>query len=570
MKKLSFLVALLISSCFAFAQNVEQSGKKVKNYVSSEYNRNTLTLVGLDFSENLSSQLMTKFSGLAIPDKYYDNPLQSKVLKPGVGRDGVSNTLKQIKPEVIEGWLNDNKVGQQILSTWFNRQPDGSFNVDVLKQRGLFNADDNDFMVAGASKRGESSLMDMGLQLVNQSYALVFDFYNIMDMNQYYDANEVETSKRVMNGYRASMRAYLYKLEFNDSVAAVFFQDYWIGAQSTDKQARVNAFNEAEFPFVPLSNHYGELLSTQFNPGQTLAPKVQKTKDELLAQLAQMAFDKVMNEIEKRNEAFRVKAMVSSVKPIAAKIGKKEGLKFDQRYFVYENRERRNGDVFSRRVGVIKSMKVVDNRKVTTGQTDPSQFYQIAGGSVDNYGMFIEQHNDAGLNIFLGTTIGGLEGFTGRAEYYISKILGEVASGGKNAQGLTAIKLYAEGAFGKKEYDFGVPEDFSFARWSVGLNKDFYPLNFLHWGPFIGYGMETITWESDTDKILSDFIEMGARVGVNLAHNIQLIGSANYYMLLTSEGQDSDGVVIEEDFQYKDYFDDRMGFGVSAGLRIMF
>ena len=568
MKKLSFLVALLISSCFAFAQNVEQSGKKVKNYVSSEYNRNTLTLVGLDFSENLSSQLMTKFSGLAIPDKYYDNPLQSKVLKPGVGRDGVSNMLKQIKPEAIKGWLNDNKVGQQILSTWFNRQPDGSFNVDVLKQRGLFNADDNDFMVAGASKRGESSLMDMGLQLVNQSYALVFDFYNIMDMNQYYDANEVETSKRVMNGYRASMRTYLYKLEFNDSVAAVFFQDHWIGAQSTDKQARVNAFNEAEFPFVPLSNHYGELLSTQFNPGQTLAPKVQKTKDELLAQLSQMAFDKVMNEIEKRNEAFRVKAMVSSVKPIAAKIGKKEGLKFDQRYFVYENRERRNGDVFSRRVGVIKSMKVVDNRKVTTGQTDPSQFYQIAGGSVDNYGMFIEQHNDVGLNLCLGYTGVGAIGANIRAEYYISKAFGSLVEVEKSGIGLTAWKIYLEGGFGTDE-DVDADE-WNLTRVSVGLGKDFHPIPLIHWGLFAGYGIENGTWDGNDYEISSDFIETGLRAGVNLAHNIQLLGTFGYNALISSDIEDGNGEVIVEDFEYQDFFEDRMGLEVNIGLRIMF
>ena len=85
-----------------------------------------------------------------------------------------------------------------------------------------------------------------------------------------------------------------------------------------------------------------------------------------------------------QQQAFRVKAMISGVKPIAAKIGKKEGLKFDQRYFVYENREKRNGDVTSKRIGVVKSMKVVDNRNITTGQTEPSgQWLAARNGRFD-------------------------------------------------------------------------------------------------------------------------------------------------------------------------------------------
>lgn len=215
-------------------------------------------------------------------------------------------------------------------------------------------------------------------------------------------------------------------------------------------------------------------------------------------------------------------------------------------------------------------MKVVDNRNVTTGQTQPSAFYQIAGGKVDNYGMFLEQHNDVGLNVFLGSTVGGLPGFTGRAEYYISKVLGEAATG-KSAKGLTSIKLYVEGGYGADSYAVDdYVEDFTFLRVSGGLAKDFYPLNFLHWGPFMGYGIESTTWEGSENNISTDFIEMGARVGLNVAHNIQLLGSANYYMMLTSQVLDSNKEVINADFDYKSVFEDRFGLGISLGLRIMF
>ena len=94
-------------------------------------------------------------------------------------------------------------MAQQILSIWFNRQADGSFNVDLLKQRGLYNANDNDFMAASASKRGQSTLMDMGLKLVNQSYVLVYDFFDVTTMEEYYDSKAIPTKERTSNGYKA-------------------------------------------------------------------------------------------------------------------------------------------------------------------------------------------------------------------------------------------------------------------------------------------------------------------------------------------------------------------------------
>lgn len=260
--------------------------------------------------------------------------------------------------------------------------------------------------------------------------------------------------------------------------------------------------------------------------------------------------------------------MVSDIKPIRAKIGKKEGLKFDHRYFVMENRTNTKGEITSKRVAVVKSMKVVDNRQVTSGKTQPSAFYQIAGGKVDNYGMFLQQKNDVGMNLYLGTTLDGLPGFEGRLEYYISKAFAG-ANGGKFA---TAWKIYVGGGYDMKtDYEVGsITDDFTFVRASFGVAKDFYPVSFLHWGPFVGYGVESITWTADENiDISSDFIEAGVRLGINLAHNIQLIGSATFYSLISSEIKDTE-TNEAEDFEYSEVFEDRLGLGYNFGIRFMF
>lgn len=570
MKRTSFIIVAIFLFATASAQDIIESAKKVKSQVvSSEYDRNSFTYIGIDFAEQFSGQACAKFAEVAVPDKFYDNNVDTRTIVVANMRDSYSvgtGEMKRLSDNQVIKLLNEQKIGQKILAKWFNRQADGSFNVDLLKERGMFNANDADFVIASASKRGESALMDMGMGLIDKSYVLVLDFDQLMTMDQVYDRDKVPAEQRKINGFKASVNACLYKLNFNDSVAAYFFQDYWT---SVPNPAKMNAFEAAQFPFIPVQQIRKEVMGTQFNPGHALAPKEQKSTDELLKMLAETALQSTMIDIENKNDAFRVKAFVSGVKPIAAKIGKKEGLLFDQRYFVYENKSRNNGNIISKRRGVVKAMKVVDNRKVTTGDTEPSLFYQIAGGKIDNYGMFMEQKNDVGMNLIAGMTQGGLSGFNTRLEYYIGRPFYKTGTLGK---GLTSFKLYVEGGFDNGTFTYkGSDEDFTFMRFSAGLSKDFYLTNFLHWGPFLGYGMEGATWENSADnKIVSDYIEAGARIGVNLSYNIQLIGSANYSLMLSSQEKDSAGTVLDDDVDYSGIFERGDGLGVNIGLRIMF
>lgn len=570
MKRIIFICFAILLFASASAQDIMESAKKVKsNLVSSEYDRNSFTYLGIDFAEQFSAQACAKLSELPVPEKFYDNSVDIKTLSAPNMRDAMSvgtEPMKKLSNQKVIDLLQQNKIGQKILAKWFNRQADGTFNVDLLKERGMFNANDADFVIASASKRGESALMDMGMGLIDKSYVMVVDFDKLMTMEQVYDQSQVPAEQRNMNGFKATVNAYLYKLNFNDSVAAYFFQDYWT---STPDPAKASAFEAAKFPFIPVQTIQKEVMGTQFNPGHVLAPKVQKSSDELMQMLVKTAQQAFITDVEKENNEFRVKAFVSATNPIAAKIGKKEGLSFDQRYFVYENKEKGNGTVVSKRRGVVKAMKVADNQKVTTGDTDPSLFYQIAGGKIDAYGMFMEQKNDIGMNFILGYTEGGLSGVTGRLEYYIGKAFYKT---GNLSKGLTSLKLYVEGGLNADTYNYSTytDADFTFMRVSGGLAKDYYLTNFLHWGPFAGYGIENATWDGSDNKINSSFIEAGARIGINLSYNIQLIGSATYYIMLTSEETDSASTSVDADVDYSGLFERGDGLGISAGLRIMF
>ncbi len=576
MKKMFMCLTLVLSVFCLSAQDITDSAKKVKKQIiSSDYDRNALTIIGLKSDNPLADQLAKMIDTLKVSEKFYTNDIGFRNVPYNVVISifDKAQQEKVFKTDVPK-LLDENKVGRGVVAKWFNRQPDGTFNADVLKERGIYNSDDSDLSIATSSKRGESALMDAGLHLIDHSYVLVIGFSNLMTMNQYYDQTKAAPEARKMNGVKGDLIGILYKLNFNDSVSTLFFQDMWANKGAADLKAKVAKFDASTFPLIPVKNLIMPMQATQYNAGQSLAPKVQKTQNELLRDLVNNSITNVLNHLTYQVSDFKVKAQIYKTNPIAVKIGKKEGLGYDQRYFVFENQQTSGGDQYSKRVGVIKSMSVADNRTVTSGETEPSYFYQVAGGKIDNMGMFVEQRIDAGLNLFLGYQQDAMSGIDARIEFYIGRLM----YGGKAkgiSKGMTSFKLYVDGGYNSIKDEFTLEtltgaEKVDLLRVSAGFNKDYYLTHFLHVGPFVGVGIESATGKTSEYKVETIFVEGGARLGINLKYNIQLIGSATYYMMLAPEVKDNSGTAVKNPEKYNIYFPDRGGLGISYGIRFMF
>lgn len=569
MKFLLLVFVVFFLPHFISAQNKNLTNQNSKSTISAKFNRNSFSIVGIDFGENLNTEITNKIKNLKVPEKFINISLNNHVIQSNIQRTNLSAGNNSLDEQDLIRLLNENQIGQQILSNWFNRQSDSSFNLEVLKKRELVEANENDILKAAASRKGKSKLMEMGLKMINQSYVLVFDFQNIRTMEEYYNQTGVDKNNRILNGYIASFNTHLLKFDFNSSVASVFLQNFWISENELNKSEKIAAFENSEFPFISLKTYQYEITSTQHSVGLPLAPDKQKSTNELLENLVQLALDNVMKDIEKQDEPFKLKTMIKEVKPISAKIGKKGGLKFDQRYFVYENRIRKNGTIRPKRIGVVKSKKIIDNRKDSLVQTQNSAFYQIAGGPIYN-GMYLKKRNDLGLNLFLGKASSGLPGITGRMEYYFSKMFDDMISPGKMASGSTSFKIYLSSGYNQNLYRIDEHIlNHTFVRGSLGVSKDFYPLRFLHWGPYLGYGLESTTWEGSKNMVSSNFAEMGLRFGINLTYNIQMIASCNYYHFFNSILLDEKKDVINDNFDYKGTFKNRSNKGISLGIRIM-
>lgn len=251
-------------------------------------------------------------------------------------------------------------------------------------------------------------------------------------------------------------------------------------------------------------------------------------------------------------------------------IDKKNSKLFDRRYAVYENQLQKDGTAKPVQVAFVKSMKTPYIQRTQSEKLFRTAFYQISGKKINENNAFIEKKQQIGLNLIAGITHNGFSGTTGRAEYYFSRNLGDMILPGKAGKGLTSVKIYFEAAQKKDSYKLtGNSENFTFTRGSLGFGKDYYPLRFMHWGPFAGYGIEYARWENSENLISTNFAEVGARLGINLRHNIQVIGSGTYYLIINSVLMNGSRDVIQPNFDYFHTFQDRSGIGFNIGLRLM-
>jgi len=271
--------------------------------------------------------------------------------------------------------------------------------------------------------------------------------------------------------------------------------------------------------------------------------------------------------LERNLEDFRVKTVLFSTRPPKAKIGYKENLKIDQRYFVYEMRQGSNGVIKAQRKGVIRATnKIVDNRFISTGNTEPSKFYQVAGKRLDA-GMLLQQHSDLGFALSLGYSTGGVGGYNGRLEINTSSFFK------KNAPSM--VKLYLEGGYELKEIQITInstSEDYKdFFRFGLGLGKEFCMLRNFRLQPYAGVGLEQLTNKNDSEKSFSSLYEhAGIMAGINILHNLQLTGSYSYYLMggkITD--QDKIDYIINGEPKWGDGFT-RGGTAIDIGLRIEF
>jgi hypothetical protein len=539
MKKLLVLLVLLFPRLL-FAQQNSNS----QNTIPESYYRNSLTVVFLDQGGNHWSQARQKAANISFSDKYDNNNLSGLFMQPSFSRGSLMSTAVA---EAINSELEKRNIGRDIIAKWYNRQPDGTMDVELVHQRGRFTATDADYMVASSTRRGDAALEDLGNKLVNKSYVLVLDVYDIKSMS--------ESDEESLKGWRGNVTGYLYRVNFDEETRMAFY-DTWIYEDDPTNviNSKKNAFDNLNIPLEYVTSVSTSVRSTQSKQYGS------KSEDQLMQDFLQKTYDDVLFNLEMKVDAFKVVTPLYGRRPLRAKIGLKEGLKTDFRFFVYEHvyNPRTNSTRQVRR-GVIRaksSSKIHDNRHEASGEMGTSQFYQVAGRRLHE-GYTLVQRNDFGVEIILAGETGGIGGFYGRADIRTGRFTG-----------IRSFFVYVDlGLDGDDSQMLG--SDFTMLRVSGGLAKGMQLTRNAELRSYLGIGVESASNDTYTedDAIQAYYFRAGINLALNLTHNFQLIGGLGSYNFVT-DAENESGTI--SDVSWTDIFPEREGVSTMIGVKFMF
>ncbi|MDF1550417.1 MAG: hypothetical protein P1P88_21515 [Bacteroidales bacterium] len=408
------------------------AGQDIKTEVV--YRRSSLfTMMITEPSRKYADTIQTTFINSPIPDKFNDHILDCRIIENGISESIKKRPEKIAAQELnITNFLNSNDIAKKMVAKWFNRQPDGSFNMGLVAERGSYDASEMDVNLARSSKRGEALLADAGEELINNTFLIVndFDYVSKEEVAKKVkvglailkevalavdEANKDENQKDEDNqsalvdaidvadigltvvgkGYVVRTTSYLYQLDWNDSVAAVLYNEYWLD-ENSDDIARKEAFENSDIFKLKLIGHevaWADLQSTIFT---------QKSEEDLVRIATVRAIDAVIAKLQKKYEVFRTKTPLYSIDPLSAKIGLKESLEKGDKFEVLEQIQDKNGRTKYKRKGIIRVDKdqIWDNRYMAGEEPDEAKNpnaglgYTIFNGTGKFYpGMLIRQIN---------------------------------------------------------------------------------------------------------------------------------------------------------------------------------
>src|SRR5690606_37771593 len=104
-----------------------------------------------------------------MPDKFNDHNLGKRVYANGELPNG-GGSLSGIQQKTLDD------IARDMVAKWFNRSEKGGFNMELVGERGSYDASAIDIATARASKRGVDMLADAGEELIGKTVVLVNEF----------------------------------------------------------------------------------------------------------------------------------------------------------------------------------------------------------------------------------------------------------------------------------------------------------------------------------------------------------------------------------------------------------
>ena len=372
--KVAFFLLMLSSPC-VYAQGED-------SYV---YERSSMHLMMVKhLNEKYVDIVESVFMKIPFPQRFNDHDLGVKSISFA---ESSKNQLYNIKE-----FVNEVNIGQKMVAKWFDfKKQTNSFDMELIKERGFYNANIGDRQQARASIRGRAMLEDAGENLIKNTYLLVNDIsYQSKGSGNWIlkafastysgNVNNMQKALQGVGGFEITVKSYLFRLKWNDDIAMNFYTQYYTedGNKELDKIKAFRADHNS-YAMVFVGETSSEIKEKEF---RTL-----KDPESFLMKVTKRTIDENIAKLQHQYPDFRIKAPLLSTEPLKADVGLKEGVTEDTQFEVLERVISEDGKMHYEKVGVIRPVKgkIKDNRYMATEEEsvdaalDATEFEVVSG-----------------------------------------------------------------------------------------------------------------------------------------------------------------------------------------------
>lgn len=373
MKKLIYNLVLFAAVMLSY-NGYAQNNKEV-----DEYRRSSIYTILINHEEQkFATEIKNAFVSLPVPDKYNDHNLSVKVLT-------MSGKLKDAKSddenEEITEFLNNNKVASRLVGKWFNRDIfTGECNSDLVKERGLYDANTYDVIMAEKSARSMALLHDSAEDLIGNTFVLVNDIRYVdkektgkaiggalrilgalasiasgVDVTDLTD--NLGSMMETLKGFKVKVNTFLYQLVWDEEIMMDFYITMYSEVPDNEK-AKVFENRRGDFKLKYVGKVESKGGDVSFM-GVNLDEPI-----NMVRKACQRALDENIADLQQEFEAFRTNSPLISVEPLKAYVGLKENVTPESRFEVLQAMEDETGKRTYKRVGIVTPEKdqIWDNR----------------------------------------------------------------------------------------------------------------------------------------------------------------------------------------------------------------
>ena len=282
--------------------------------------------------------------------------------------------------------------------------------MNLIKERGYYDASILDISKAKSSARGLTLIADAGQELIDNTFILVNDsrytnkeevaavaksiFSSIAELTgtsyitQLGGETVVDTFGK---GFVVATNSHLFKLVWDEETQNRFYTELWADDKTITPEKKA-AFDNATFfqlDYIGTDKSYADVQSTSMTS---------KTNEELIGKATVKSIDNVITKLQANYDIFKTKTPLYSAEPLCAKIGLKEGLTKKTKFEVLEQQVNDDGSTKFVQVGVVKvdtKYPIWDNRfaadEDNSQQVDTKTYFKPVKGKEFYAGLLLRQ-----------------------------------------------------------------------------------------------------------------------------------------------------------------------------------